>query len=96
MQTDFFDSRDSDFRGDAAIWMNNSDATGNFIEFVTAPNNPDGQLNQPLLSGSNVKTIHDRAYFWPHFTAVPATPPDENLTIFTISKLTGHAGSRFG
>lgn len=76
--------------------MNNSDATGNFIEFVTAPNNPDGQLNQPLLSGSNVKTIHDRAYFWPHFTAVPATPPDENLTIFTISKLTGHAGSRFG
>ncbi|PKI62367.1 tryptophan aminotransferase-related protein 4-like isoform X2 [Punica granatum] len=96
MQTDFFDSRESNFQGDAAILINNSDVTTNIIEFVTSPNNPDGQLNKPLLKGSNVKTIYDRAYFWPHFTAIPNPPAHEDLTIFTISKLTGHAGSRFG
>ena len=65
------------------------------IEFVTAPNNPDGRLNKAVLQGPNVKTIYDRAYYWPHFTPIPA-PADEDLMIFTLSKLTGHAGSRFG
>lgn len=67
----------------------------NMVEFVTAPNNPDGQLNKPILKGPFVKTIYDHAYFWPHFTPIPA-PTDEDLMIFSISKLTGHAGSRFG
>ncbi|GLU06943.1 hypothetical protein SLE2022_239270 [Rubroshorea leprosula] len=42
-----------------------------------------------------MKRIHDLAYYWPHYTAIPA-PADEDLMIFTLSKLTGHAGSRFG
>ncbi|KAL3737144.1 hypothetical protein ACJRO7_025982 [Eucalyptus globulus] len=95
MQTEFFDSADCSFQGDPARWKNATNTTGDIIEFVTAPNNPNGQLNEAILHGPNVKTIHDRAYYWPHFTGIPS-PADEDLTIFTISKLTGHAGSRFG
>lgn len=95
MQVELFDSRESTFEGDAKCWKNNSDTTSTVIEFVTSPNNPDGQMNEAIFNGSNVKTINDRAYYWPHFTAIPA-PDDGDLTIFTISKLTGHAGSRLG
>ncbi|KAH0772956.1 hypothetical protein KY290_010093 [Solanum tuberosum] len=74
---------------------NNSDFAGNVIEFVTSPNNPDGNLESPVLNGPNVKHIYDHAYYWSHYTAIPA-PADEDLMIFSMSKLTGHAGSRFG
>ena len=95
-QTDFFRSVDFQFAGDTSLWKNStSDPTSNFIEFVTAPNNPDGKLNKAVLQGPNAKPIYDHAYYWPHFTPIPA-PADEDLMIFTISKLTGHAGSRFG
>ncbi|GFY96448.1 pyridoxal phosphate (PLP)-dependent transferases superfamily protein [Actinidia rufa] len=97
IQTDFFNSVNFEFQGDASLWKaNNSDSSTNVIEFVTSPNNPDGQLKKAVLQGSSsVKAIHDHAYYWPHFTAIPA-PADEDIMIFTISKLTGHAGSRFG
>ncbi|KAK1391298.1 hypothetical protein POM88_010354 [Heracleum sosnowskyi] len=65
----------------------------NVIEFVTSPNNPDGQLKKAVLNGPSAKAIHDHAYNWPHFTAIPS-PSDEDLMIFTLSKLTGHAGVR--
>ncbi|KAI3971536.1 hypothetical protein MKW92_003261 [Papaver armeniacum] len=48
-----------------------------------------------LLEDPSVKTIFDHAYYWPHYTAIPA-PANEDLMIFTLSKLTGHASSRFG
>ncbi|XP_059631526.1 tryptophan aminotransferase-related protein 4-like [Cornus florida] len=95
MQTDFFRSVDFEFIGDTSLWKNTSDNHTNVIEFVTSPNNPDGQLKKAVLQGPSVKAIHDHAYYWPHFTPIPA-PADEDLMIFTISKLTGHAGSRFG
>ncbi|CAB4319818.1 unnamed protein product [Prunus armeniaca] len=82
------------FRGDASLLQNISDAT-NVIEFVTSPNNPDGQLNKANVQGPNAKAIYDRVYYWPHFTAIP-TPANDDIMIFAISKLTGHAGSRFG
>ncbi|OAY58512.1 hypothetical protein MANES_02G183501v8 [Manihot esculenta] len=95
-QTDFFRSVDFRFQGDASLWKNNSEtSTDHMIEFVTSPNNPDGQLNKAILQGQNVKAIYDHAYYWPHFTAIPA-PADEDVMLFTLSKLTGHAGSRFG
>ncbi|KAE8653948.1 hypothetical protein F3Y22_tig00117056pilonHSYRG00559 [Hibiscus syriacus] len=83
------------FEGDPNTWRNMSDGGANVIEFVTAPNNPDGRLNKSILEDPNVKTIHDRAYYWPYFTPIPA-PTDEDLMVFTLSKLTGHAGSKFG
>ena len=96
MQTEFFDSNLYNFQGDVAYWKNNTDMSKrNIVEFVTSPNNPDGQMNKGVLHGPNVKHIYDRVYYWPHFTPIPA-PDDEDLTIFSISKLTGHAGSRFG
>jgi hypothetical protein len=65
-----------------------------FIEFVTSPNNPDAHLYEPVLGGS-AAAIVDHAYYWPHFTHIPA-PADEDVMMFTMSKLSGHAGSRFG
>lgn len=73
---------------------NISDGT-NIIEFVTSPNNPDGFLMKSTLRDSSASSINDHAYYWPHFTAIPA-PADEDVMIFTISKLTGHAGTRLG
>ncbi|KAK8649210.1 hypothetical protein V6N13_129944 [Hibiscus sabdariffa] len=97
LQVEYFNSERFKFEGDAYTWRNRSDggASTNVIEFVTSPNNPDGQLNKAIVDGPNVKTIYDRAYYWPHFTPIPA-PADEDLMVFTLSKLTGHAGSRFG
>ncbi|XVF29857.1 hypothetical protein REPUB_Repub16aG0006600 [Reevesia pubescens] len=94
-QAPYFSPEKFKFEGDAYTWSNRSDVTTNMIEFVTSPNNPDGQLNKAILHGPNVKTIYDHAYYWPHFTPIPAAA-DEDLMVFTLSKLTGHAGSRFG
>ncbi|KAK1306787.1 Tryptophan aminotransferase-related protein 3 [Acorus calamus] len=95
MGTTFFNDRENRWGGTTSTWANKSDssAAGEFIEFVTSPNNPDGSLKRPVLNVSSV--ITDHAYFWPHFTEIPA-PGDEDLMVFTLSKLSGHAGSRFG
>ncbi|XP_020535517.1 tryptophan aminotransferase-related protein 4 isoform X2 [Jatropha curcas] len=94
-QTNLFQSMDFKFEGDTSSWKNNSDVYTDMIEFVTSPNNPDGKLNQAVLEGENVKTIYDHAYYWPHFTPIP-TPADGDIMLFSMSKFTGHAGSRFG
>lgn len=91
MQTDYFQNVHFKFEGDASLVMNDS----NVIEFVNSPNNPDGSLREAVSQGPLARAIYDHAYYWPHFTAIPA-PADEDVMIFTISKLTGHAGSRFG
>ncbi|XVE55104.1 hypothetical protein DITRI_Ditri03aG0134000 [Diplodiscus trichospermus] len=94
-QVEYFSSEKFKFQGDAYTWGNRSEGSTNMIEFVTSPNNPDGRLNKAILHGHNVQTIYDRAYYWPHFTPITAAA-DEDLMVFTLSKLTGHAGSRFG
>ncbi|XP_071713281.1 tryptophan aminotransferase-related protein 4-like [Rutidosis leptorrhynchoides] len=98
-QTVFFHSENFQFQGDSNTWIlnnnNNNIPTNNknVVEFVTSPNNPDGELKTSVVLGA--KTIYDHAYFWPHFTPIPS-PSDRDLMIFTLSKLTGHAGTRFG
>ncbi|CAH1446143.1 unnamed protein product [Lactuca virosa] len=93
-QTSFFNSEDFQFEGDTNSWKLNNATKNNMdvIEFVTSPNNPDGELKTSVLGG---KTIYDHAYLWPHFTPIPG-PSDHDLMIFTLSKLTGHAAVRFG
>ncbi|KAE8697744.1 Pyridoxal phosphate (PLP)-dependent transferases superfamily protein, putative isoform 2 [Hibiscus syriacus] len=91
-RVEYFDPEKFEFEGDDYTRRNIST---NVIEFVTSTNNPDGQLNKGIVDDPNVKTIYDRAYYWPHFTPIPA-PADEDFMVFTLSKLTGHAGSRFG
>ncbi|XVE55105.1 hypothetical protein DITRI_Ditri03aG0134100 [Diplodiscus trichospermus] len=94
-QVEYFSSEKFKFQGDAYAWKNRSEGNTATIEFVTSPNNPDGRLTKAILHGHNVKTIYDHAYYWPHFTPITAAA-DEDLMVFTLSKLTGHAGSRFG
>ncbi|XP_068649267.1 tryptophan aminotransferase-related protein 3-like [Aristolochia californica] len=95
-QSTTFKGRDYEWSGDASRWRNSSDQSVNFIEFVTSPNNPDGQPKESILKHLvQVDTIHDHAYYWPQFTAIQG-PADEDLMLFSLSKLTGHAGSRFG
>ncbi|KAK9069640.1 hypothetical protein SSX86_011544 [Deinandra increscens subsp. villosa] len=92
-QTVFFNSENFQFEGDTNSWQsNNSTNNMDVIEFVTSPNNPDGELKDSVIGG---KTIYDHAYLWPHFTPITG-PSDHDVMIFTLSKLTGHAGTRFG
>lgn len=68
------------------------------VEIVTSPNNPDGRLRTQRSSRASVVVL-DHAYMWPHFTPVhaPVTVTDpEQVALFTLSKLTGHASSRIG
>lgn len=65
------------------------------IEVITSPNNPDGSLRESVLSGNGSRSVYDLAYYWPHYTAISG-PLDQDLMIFTLSKITGHAGSRIG
>ncbi|KAM3270674.1 hypothetical protein P3S67_028876 [Capsicum chacoense] len=93
-QTELLDSKKYKFSGHTSSWRNKT-RNDKFIEFVTCPNNPDGRLNKAVLHGKFTRHIYDLAYYWPHYTPIPA-PMDEDLMLFTLSKLTGHAGSRFG
>ncbi|MQL97567.1 hypothetical protein Taro_030262, partial [Colocasia esculenta] len=95
-QTDLLDSRKYDWRGATSDWLNasaSSSAGAGFVEFVTTPNNPDCLPKKPVLPGSSV--VYDHAYYWPHYTAIPAAA-DGDVMLFTMSKISGHAGSRFG
>lgn len=96
-QTELFDSADNLWTGDARAFKERTKSLNSttFIEFITSPNNPDAQPNEAVLKGKNVKAVYDHAYYWPHFTAI-SQAADEDIMLFTISKLTGHAGSRLG
>uniref|UniRef100_A0ACD5W0Z7 Uncharacterized protein n=1 Tax=Avena sativa TaxID=4498 RepID=A0ACD5W0Z7_AVESA len=93
-----FDSRENHWEGNTARWANGTAGNStkkneDVIEFVTSPNNPDAVLRRPVVGGASA--IVDHAYYWPHFTHIPA-PADEDVMLFTVSKLSGHASSRFG
>ncbi|TVU06433.1 hypothetical protein EJB05_49649, partial [Eragrostis curvula] len=93
-QTRMFDGREYGWGGTTTAWANaSSNATHGFIELVASPNNPDTLMQERVLRGS--AAIVDRAYYWPHFTHIPA-PADDDIMLFTASKLSGNAGSRFG
>ncbi|KAL6615938.1 hypothetical protein ACP70R_038208 [Stipagrostis hirtigluma subsp. patula] len=92
--TEMFDGREYKWGGTTAAWTNASrNSTDVFIEFVASPSNPDALLHEPVLGDSAV--VVDHAYYWPHFTHIPA-PVDDDVMLFTMTKLSGHAGSRFG
>lgn len=74
----------------------NFDKEGPYIELVTSPNNPDGYPRRSVVNRSNGLLIHDLAYYWPQYTPISSSPSDHDLTLFTVSKSTGHAGMRIG
>ncbi|XP_074309894.1 tryptophan aminotransferase-related protein 1-like [Silene latifolia] len=81
-----------EWRGDTRTF---DDKEGPYIEVVTSPNNPDGLWRKPMVNREGGMLIHDLAYYWPQY--VPITgPADYDIMLFTMSKFTGHAGSRIG
>lgn len=89
--------------GSAATWMprfNRSLLAGSscVVEFVVRPNNPDGApaaAPGPLPAAA---LIHDLVYNWPAYGPVELSSRDApvDVSIFTASKILGHASSRFG
>lgn len=66
-----------------------------YIELVTSPNNPDGFVRHSMVNRTGGILVHDLAYYWPQYTPI-SSPADHDLTLFTVSKATGHAGTRIG
>ncbi|CAH9119966.1 unnamed protein product [Cuscuta epithymum] len=91
MATDCVKSGLHKWEGDASTFNKNSKP---YVELVTSPNNPDGSTRQAVVNGSGL-LVHDLAYYWPQYA--PITYRAENdIMLFTVSKCTGHAGTRIG
>lgn len=65
------------------------------IELVCSPNNPDGGMRKAVVKSESSKAIHDFAYYWPQYTPITEMAAHD-IMLFTVSKCTGHAGSRLG
>lgn len=63
-----------------------------FINIATCPSNPENKLEHWTRSKY---MIWDLCYMWPHYTN-DVRRVDENIMIFSLSKATGHGGSRIG
>lgn len=94
-QSEYWNGQDFKWEGDANVWKNRSNPSMKIIELVASPNNPDGRLMTATLKGPFAKPIYDYAHYWPHYSAIPY-PADEDVMLFSLSKTTGHAGSRLG
>ncbi|XP_059303990.1 tryptophan aminotransferase-related protein 1-like [Lycium ferocissimum] len=79
------------WRGDA----NDFDKEEPYIELVTYPNNPDGEIREAVFNGNGGILVHDLAYYWPQYTPI-SSRADHDIMLFTLSKSTGHAGMRLG
>lgn len=80
--------------GDANAFVSEKDRP--YVEVVCSPNNPDGTIREPVVkSGGEGKMIYDLAYYWPNYTPITSAA-DHDIMLFTVSKCTGHAGSRIG
>ncbi|XP_043724904.1 tryptophan aminotransferase-related protein 2-like [Telopea speciosissima] len=66
-----------------------------YIELVTSPNNPDGFIRQTVVNRSGGTVVYDLVYYWPQYTPITSLA-DHDLMLFTVSKSTGHAGTRIG
>ncbi|KAL0372362.1 UNVERIFIED_CONTAM: Tryptophan aminotransferase-related protein 2 [Sesamum calycinum] len=71
------------------------DKDGPYIEMVNSPNNPNGVMREAVVNQAGGMVVHDLAYYWPQYTAI-TSPADCDIMQFTVSKCTGHAGSRIG
>jgi L-tryptophan--pyruvate aminotransferase len=91
LQTDLQLSRFYRWAGDARTF-----AGGECIELVCTPNNPDGAIREALMSSAaGAKPIHDLVYYWPQYTPITVRAAHD-IMLFTMSKITGHAGTRLG
>ncbi|KAL4036340.1 hypothetical protein IC575_005073 [Cucumis melo] len=91
LMTDCVKSGLHKWSGDAKVF----DKDEPYIELVTSPNNPDGFVRHGVVNRTGGILVHDLAYYWPQYTPI-STPADNDLSLFTVSKCTGHAGLRIG
>ncbi|KAL0335765.1 UNVERIFIED_CONTAM: Tryptophan aminotransferase-related protein 2 [Sesamum radiatum] len=89
--TDFLKSGLYKWAGDARKFKKDKP----YIELVTSPNNPDGVTREAVVNQNQGILIHDLAYYWPQYTPI-SSPADHDIMLFTVSKSTGHAGTRLG
>ncbi|KAL2926211.1 Tryptophan aminotransferase-related protein 1 [Bienertia sinuspersici] len=82
-----------EWQGDANTFK--PESNNPYIEVVTSPNNPDGRSRKPVVKGEGGVVMYDLAYYWPQYTPI-TSPADYDVMLFTLSKTTGHAGSRMG
>ncbi|KAL8057249.1 hypothetical protein ABFS82_04G173100 [Erythranthe guttata] len=66
-----------------------------YVEIVTSPNNPDGLSREAVVNRKGGIVVHDLAYYWPQYTPITSAA-DHDIMLFTVSKCTGHAGTRLG
>ncbi|KAK9108154.1 hypothetical protein Syun_024165 [Stephania yunnanensis] len=89
--TDYLKSGLYKWAGDAHTF----EKKGPYIELVTSPNNPDGYVRKAVINRTGGILVHDLAYYWPQYTPI-TSQADHDLMLFTVSKSTGHAGTRIG
>lgn len=78
-----------------AIWNASADATlPTSVEILTSPNNPDGAPHQPSVREQR-RLVCDSVYNWP-WNHYPVSDLGCDTTLFSMSKCTGHCGSRLG
>lgn len=90
--TDFLRSGLYKWAGDAREFKRDAP----YIELVTSPNNPDGLSRAAVVNRDRGVLVHDLAYYWPQYTPISSPPADHDIMLFTVSKSTGHAGTRLG
>ncbi|KAL6608289.1 hypothetical protein ACP70R_041352 [Stipagrostis hirtigluma subsp. patula] len=88
--TNFLNSGLYRWAGDANLF--DGDAC---VELVCSPNNPDGGIRKAVVKSDSGKAIHDFAYYWPQYTPITEMA-GHDIMLFTVSKCTGHAGTRLG
>lgn len=69
------------------------------IKIHCIPNNPDGAFpnSQALEAMKTSSCILDLSYYWPHFWGDHSCSAlSHDILLFSLSKLTGHGGLRFG
>ncbi|KAG8067306.1 hypothetical protein GUJ93_ZPchr0005g15490 [Zizania palustris] len=88
--TDFLKSDMYRWAGDANTFDGET-----YIELVCSPNNPDGGIREAVLKSGTGVAVHDLAYYWPQYTPITKAAAHD-IMLFTVSKCTGHAGTRIG
>ena len=66
-------------------------------EWTTLPNNPTNEFRKPIYENAACP-LYDLVYFWPPTADLTkgGAPLDHANTLFSMAKLTGHAGTRLG
>lgn len=86
--SDWLTTESSPDRNLKSIKENNHGYT--VISLLTTPNNPDGEMYTKYKAD-----IRDACYNWPQYTKKPALL-DDDVVIFSLSKLSGHSSTRIG